>query len=39
LKNKNTLPGEILQCCQSVPYIVLATLSKPLAFDSKLNVK
>jgi hypothetical protein len=39
LKNKNTLPGKILQCCRSVPYILLTTLSKPLAFDSKLNIK
>jgi hypothetical protein len=31
--------GEILQCCRSAPYILLATLLKPLAFDSKLNVK
>jgi hypothetical protein len=44
LKNKNTLPGEILQCCQGASYILLATwkntlgYQKPLGYDSKLNV-
>jgi hypothetical protein len=44
LKNKNTLPGEILQCCRGAAYILLLsqlekyTWQKPLGYDSKLNV-
>jgi hypothetical protein len=44
LKNKNNLPGEILQCCRVASYILLATwqnplgYQKPLGYDSKLNV-
>jgi hypothetical protein len=28
LKNKNTLPGEILQCCRGFSYILSATYQK-----------
>jgi hypothetical protein len=44
IENKNTLPGEILQCCRGASYILLATwkntlgYQKPLGYDNKLNV-
>jgi hypothetical protein len=44
IENKNTLPGEILQCCRGASYILLATwkntlgYQKPPGYDSKLNV-
>jgi hypothetical protein len=34
-KNKNTLPGEILQCCRGALYILLATCKKIYTWLSK----